>query len=320
MREEVFTYMSSNDLHMISAKIWKPENEESIIGILQIVHGMTEHKGRYEVFAKYLVERGFLVCMNDHAGHGESIEDLYGYMGGEHGHLFMVQDVRNLFLNIREEYKTVPYFLLGHSMGSFVARFYTEQFGDELQGVLYSGTGDKPAGLDFAILFSDAVIRVGGGKRPGKFFERLLLKAYNKRFEPTRTLSDWISRDEDMVDVYRKDKLCTFTFTYCGYRDLFILLREVSRRDWAENVPKKLPIFIFSGTEDPVGDFTEGVKNVYNSLLQAKCEDISLKLYEGGRHEMLNETNRLEVYEDIYRWLSMYKDTKKGNILEKQNS
>ena len=304
MIEETFEYMSSNDLHMISAKIWRPKHDKDIVGILQISHGMTEHKERYKEFAEYLVDRGFLVCMNDHAGHGESIKDMHGYMAEEHGHLYLVQDVRNLFLHIREIYTDVPYFLLGHSMGSFVSRFYTEQFGDELQGVLYSGTGHKPNFLEFIILFSNAMIKMSGGKTQGKVFEDMIFKLYNKNFQPIRTQSDWLSRDIERVDAYRNDKLCTFTFTYCAYRDLFMLLREVSRKAWAENTPKKLPIFIFSGAEDPVGNFSKGVTQVYNLLRQAGCENVSLKLYEGGRHEMLNEVNRLEVYEDIYNWVS----------------
>jgi alpha-beta hydrolase superfamily lysophospholipase len=314
MNEREITYPSSNGEHEISAVIWGESGGNK--AILQISHGMCEYMERYRGFAKYLAEKGFIVCINDHAGHGKSVKDVPGWFGETGGHGHIVNDMHSLYGILRKEYAGLPYFLLGHSMGSFATRVYCAKYGGGLDGIIYSGTGEATGELSLAIFLCKLMIKYKRGKKPGMIFAKRLDKKHNKRFYPKaceahktkqwKGGSHWLSRDTAAVKGFSENP-DSFIFTYGGYLDLFTMLREVSMKEWYEAVPKELPCLMFSGGDDPVGGFGKGVTGIYGKLLSAGLKDITLKLYPEGRHEMLNELNRAEVYEDIYNWMEAHR-------------
>lgn len=300
-RQEV-KYRASNDEHDIYGFIWKPERDYQIKGIVQIVHGMSEHSIRYEDFAEFLVNRGYAVCSNDHAGHGDSHSGLRGYLGKTDGYKHMVEDINTMGQLLRTDYENTPFIMLGHSLGSFLARYYCAVYGDNLDGIIYSGTGDSGTMARFALPLCGLLCKIKGEESTGTFFEKIINRMYNKNFQK-RTSSDWLSRDESQVDLFVQDEKCGFAFTYNGYMNLFALINAISEESWADSVPKRLPTYLFAGTDDPVGDCGRGVKSIRHKLETAGCTDVTMKLYPGGRHEMLNETNRQEVYEDTIAWI-----------------
>ncbi len=294
-------YRASNNEHDILGFIATPEQDVKIKAVVQIVHGMAEHSYRYLPFVEFLTANGYVVCANDHAGHGKSIHELRGYMGEYDGYKHMTEDVNTLRLLMIADYEDVPYVMLGHSMGSFLARYFCMLYGEELDGIIYSGTGE--ADVELAIPLCNLMIKMKGAKSQGRLFEKLLGSANNKRFKPSRTKYDWLSRDTEQVDLFINDELCGFPFTYGGYLDLFMLIKEITEPSWAHSVPKNLPTYLISGDQDPIGNFGIGVKEVYDKLKDSSCHNVSMKLFEGGRHEMLNEINREEVFLDIINWL-----------------
>ena len=301
MREIVFD--ASNGEHKIYAAVWEPTGEAK--GVLQIAHGMNEYAERYGEFAEFFAGKGFAVCANDHAGHGKSINKTRGYFGQKDGWRHMVDDMKKLYDLSSAEYRGLPYFILGHSMGSFLTRAYCAIYGSTLSGAVFSGTGDAPSILPLAILLSRAAVRFTGAEKEGYIFYRLTGKSYNDKFKPNRTGSDWLSRDHDKIYAFVNDSRSQFRFTNSGYGDLFAVLSYVSKKCWAESLPKQLPILFFSGSEDQLGNGGEGVFKVFKRLTAAGCSDVTLKLYGQGRHEMLNELNRAEVYADIYNWMAV---------------
>ena len=310
-----FRYAAANGEHHIQAALWAPESAAADAnsaarprGVLQISHGMHEYGGRYEEFAEFMTGRGYVVCVNDHAGHGDSYKspDMRGYFGARDGHLLLVRDMRRLMELVRAEYPGLPYFLLGHSMGSFLARNFCALYGDELDGAIFSGTGNAPPILPLGILLCKAQIRLLGGtyRSRGGAIYKMTRNAYLKRFVPIRTGSEWLTRDEKMAAETGSDPKKKFIFTASGNLDLFHMLQCVSSPRWAAKIPAKLPVLLFSGSDDPVGKYGKDVRTVFSWLVDAGCADVTMKIYEGGRHEMLNEINRAEVFEDVAKWIA----------------
>lgn len=285
----------------IHARLWRPDTMAR--AVLQIAHGMAEHIERYDEFARYLCQNGIAVTANDHAGHGKSIRDgrHMGYFSKQNGWTCLINDMRTLYTRVKDEYPGVPYILLGHSMGSFLARTYASRHGSDIDAFIFSGTAGKNPALPIAGLIAKVETALKGAMTPSKTLDRLSFGAYNKAFQPNRTDKDWLCSDEAQVDRYLADPLCGFTFTAGGFRDLYTGLGEVSHKDWAAKVPD-VPILMFAGDRDPVGANAKGVREVAQKLRQTGHR-VELHIYEGGRHEMLNETNRLEVYELVRRFI-----------------
>lgn len=305
IRREFF-YPSSNGGHDIFACTWSEKGREHFKGIVQIAHGMSEHIIRYESLAIYLVKQGYLVCGNDHRGHGQSVEseDDFGYFGDEDENWhFLIKDMYSLMKRVQKENEKTKYFLLGHSMGSFLARAFIAEYGEFLNGVILMGTSSGHRFIDAAIAIANESVRHRGGKTRGGYINKLMVDFFNVRCLPVKTAYDWISSDHKVVDAFMKDERCAFMFTYSGYRDLFNLLKSVNLKSWYDKVPKNLPIFLISGEEDPVGDYGRGVKKVYEHLLAHECKNVSIKVFKNMRHEIINEKGKCLAYREISQWL-----------------
>lgn len=300
--EKTHNFPSSDGRSTVHAVVYLPQGTPK--GILQISHGMAEHIGRYDEFAQYICKQGYIVCGSDHIGHGKtakSKEDL-GYLAPRDGFSFIVTDLHLLTIYMKGKFPGIPYFLLGHSMGSFAARIYVEKYGKELSGAIISGTGAGQPILPIAARTKKMAGSLGG-KTPSKILDKLDFGNFNAKVEHAKTLYDWLSRDELRVADYITDPLCGFVFSASAFGDLFCGMHEANRREWYEKVPKDLPILMISGDCDPVGDYGKGVRLVYEKLRSAGQRFVEINLYEGGRHEMLNEVNRDEVFCDITRFL-----------------
>lgn len=301
-----FTFKSVSALADIHAASYTPEDKSSVKAVVQVAHGMAEHLERYEDFAQVLCENGIALFINDHIGHGASVssKDELGYFGEKDGWKNFVEDGYQLMQIAKKEFPNVPYIFFGHSMGSFVARSFTAKYADELDGAVFCGTSGPNPAAPIAIKLANAVSKMKGTHYRSKFIDKLAFGTYNNKFEK-RTAFDWLSRDNFQVDKYIADDLCGFLFTANGYRDLFSLLNEVSKKSWAENFSKKLPVLIISGAMDPVGEYSKGVEKVYNSLKAAGKDNVTLHLYENGRHEILNESQLFdEVCSDLINWIN----------------
>ena len=301
---EAISYPSANGTDLVFAKLFLPADDD-IRAIVQVSHGMCEYIDRYADFARYLCEKGIMLCGNDHIGHRHSVktsEDL-GFFAHKEGWKHLISDVHTLTAMVRDRYPSTPYYLLGHSMGSFIVRCYLGRYGRELDGVIISGTGGPHSMVAAGEQLAAALCKTQGGHARSKLLDNLAFGSYNDCFE-RRTSKDWLSRERSIVDAYLADPHCMFRFTNSGFRDLFTLIGLANNSAWAASVPKVLPVLLLSGEQDPVGDFGRGVRKVARMLEDAGVEDVTLRLYQGGRHEMLQETNREQVYDDIYQWLS----------------
>ena len=303
-RTEHFYFASHAPGRQIHGVRWLPEGQPR--AVLQITHGMVEYIERYQDFAQWLNERGFLVTGHDHLGHGNSIRTKadYGYFADEDANGTVLADVHRLTQLTKESYPGLPYFLLGHSMGSFYARQYLCQYGEELDGAIIMGTGCQPRMLVRAgKLLTTLVAAVKGWHHRSKLVTNVAFGGYNKRFEPVRTPKDWLTRDEAIVDAYIADERSSFIFTLNAYHAMFSGIDRLYDKNLLDRMPKDLPVFFVAGEEDPVGDFGKGVRQAVQMCRDAGVQKVDLKLYPNDRHEILNELDRQQVYEDLLCWM-----------------
>ena len=297
-----FSYPSSDKIHTVHAREWVPEGRPR--GVVQIVHGVAEHIGRYDPVARFLASRGYLVCGEDHLGHGLTAGGKFGYFGPKNGWDLVARDVRRLRQLEGEKLPNLPYVILGHSMGSFLTRTYLIRWPGTVDAAVLSGTGQEPAAaVASGKALSGSLCRLKGPDHVSRLVNELSLGSYNKAFKPNRTSSDWLSRDEAAVDAYLADPLCTFLPTVSMFRDMMGGLQFIASRAKLAKMNKSTPIYLLSGDRDPVGSMGAGVWKVEGMLRSAGCQDVTVKLYPGGRHEMLNEINRQEVFNDLIAWI-----------------
>ena len=295
------TFLSADHKTEVHYERYIPEGNP--IAILQISHGMCEHMGRYETegFVEALTEQGIVVCGNDHLGHGRtaSTESELGFF---EDYRYLVEDLHTLNGILRKTYPRLPYVLFGHSMGSFVARAYMVTHSD-MDGVILCGpsAGNQPLGLAKALASMIAALR--GDHYRSKLLHALSFNGYNRAFASEKDGHAWLSAIPAVRTRYREDPLSGFTFTATGYRELFRLLAFVSSDTWATEVPLSLPVFLIAGDMDPVGEKGEGVKEVYTRLEDHELNELTYKLYQGGRHEIHNDVCRQEVMDDIVAWI-----------------
>lgn len=300
-----YTFPSHSGLCDIYAQSAAPIDYGSIKGVVQISHGMAEYSNRYARFALELCKEGYAVFISDHIGHGSSVtdNDMLGFFGETDGEEHFVEDLKTLTDIIKSEYPNLPFFMLGHGMGSLIARKYTAKYGYLLDGVIYSGTSGENPALGIGIQLANALIKQNGPMHRSEVLHAIAFGAYNRKTEK-RTENDWASRDEAEVDRYNADELCGYNYTVSGMKTLFNTLKQVSSKRWYNTIPLSMPIYLISGSMDPVGDYSKGVNEVYKKLKKSGHKNVSMKIYEGARHEILNEINRDEVYADIIAWLN----------------
>ena len=252
---------------------------------------------------------GYAIYANDHRGHGKtagSQKDI-GYFANENGWEKVVDDMHTLTGIIKKECPKKPFFLFGHSMGSFLSRHYAMHYAAELTGLVLSGTAGDPGALGkIGILVATIEAKIKGKKAKSNILTKLSFGAFNDAFKPNRTDYDWLSRDNAEVDKYISDPWCGAVCTAGFFCDLLGGIDYINKKKNIAKIPKNLPIYIFSGAKDPVGGNTKGVRQVYNALKDAGIGDVTFKFYEDGRHEMLNEINRKEVFNDVIAWMNKH--------------
>lgn len=300
-----YCFKSSDCKHDIYVREWLPE--VTPIGVLQIVHGVAEHISRYDEFARYMAEKGFVVSGNDHLGHGKSVqsEEELGYFGENGGWELVVGDVRKLYERLRDKYHNMPMFIFGHSMGSFITRTYITRYHDGPDGVILSGTGQQSGLiLSAGIMMAKREIRKHGADFHSEMLQKMAFGGYNKKIKDPISENAWLSRNEDNVRKYDADPLCGTVSTAALFRDMLTGIKYISSPRNIARVNKTLPILLVAGRDDPVGDYGKAVHKVYSAYLDAGIKDVTIKLYPDDRHEILNEPNKDQVMKDVSDWIS----------------
>jgi len=303
LRSEQWTLQAPDGVE-IHVYEWLPDADP--IGVVQIAHGMVEHGLRYQRFAEALTKEGIAVFANDHRGHGKTAKsgEERGHFADQNGWDIAIGDMKQLNDVIRSRFPKLPIILFGHSLGSFLSRRYAQLYGNSISALILSGTGGDPGFLgSLGLLVAKREIRKKGKRAKSDLMNKLIFGRYNKAFRPARTPFDWLSRDPSEVDQYIQDPDCGFLASTTFYADLIKGLKELDRPEWLNRMPKDLPVLFISGDQDPVGANGRGVKQVYRNFKKVGMTDVTCKLYEGGRHELLNETNRMEVMRDIVQWI-----------------
>ncbi len=295
-----YSFPSKTGITDIYVQSITPSDKSAVRGIISIVHGMAEHSNRYIAIAELLAQKGYAVFMHDHAGHGKSVDsdDDLGFFGEDDGYLKITADVKEVTDIAKKEFPDVPLIVWGHSMGSFVTRLFIAKYRDAADAAIICGTSGANPAAGAGILVAKGIAKLLGTRHRSDLLDSMAFGAYNKKFTGD-TGFEWLSVNKKNIDDYVKDDLCGYRFTSYGFKDLFSLLQSVSSKEWYEEVPKELPIYLIAGDMDPVGNYGKGVKEVYEKLQKSGHTDVNIKLYEGYRHEIHNEDIRNEVIEDI---------------------
>lgn len=281
----------------------------TIRGIVQIVHGIAEYVERYDHLAKALTEQGIMVVAEDHMGHGKSIggDGIPGYFSG--GWFAAVEDTYRLLTETMKEFPGVPYVLFGHSMGSFMTRTMLCMYPDcGITAVILSGTGwIGPALVNLGKFASSLVCEIAGDRNPSRLLHTLSFGSYNRKIRQPKSKYDWVTRDSSVVAAYSADPLCGYTLASAGLmRDMMTGIAYNQNSEHLARMNKDLPVWLIAGEADPVGDYGKGVLHTVEVFRKAGMEKVSVKLYPQCRHELHNELNRAEVYEDIIGWIKNY--------------
>jgi alpha-beta hydrolase superfamily lysophospholipase len=300
--QEIY-YPSKDGKTTIHAVIWRAEQPK---GIVQIVHGMSEYALRYQTFAKHLTDNGYIVCAEDHLGHGKSVTDdaNLGYFTEGDGRETILSDIRELKNIVCEKYPDLPYFILGHSMGSYFTRLYISKYHD-VNGAVIVGTGyESGIATSFGKTLTRLIATFKGWHYKSKLLNSLSFGVYNKKIQDRRTEYDWLSRNSENVDNYISDEQCGVMFTCSGFMGLFSVVSQACKNKTIKATPKNLPIFIASGKDDPVGGYSKGVIKLYDKYIANGIENVSMTIYDDARHEILNDYCAPQVYADVVDFLN----------------
>lgn len=311
MRKEHFFQKMSDDLEVSVYRFFPDENIKPK-AIVQLSHGMVEHVMRYEEFAKALTDAGYIFSAHDHRGHGSTAEHAvekgvgdFGVLAEKDGFNRVVDDVDEIILRASHDFPGLKVVLFGHSFGSFVSQSYIEKYASHISACILCGTrGPKPLEVVSGKILCQIVCKIYGRKHISKFINYITFGANNRRIKNPKTGSDWLTRDENVVKSYKHDKWCTFTPTAGFYEDMLYGLSQIHKKEFLSAIPKNLPVFLIAGDADPVGDYGKTVQLLYNIYKDNNMEDVTLKLYQDARHELLNEINKSEVTKDILNWIA----------------
>ncbi|WP_202708201.1 alpha/beta hydrolase [Sporosalibacterium faouarense] len=276
------------------------------IGVVQIAHGMTEHRKRYDEFARELCNAGYNVYINDHRGHGETAgsDKELGFFAADNGWDIVLSDMLILTERIKEDYSELPIYLFGHSMGSFLARTYITRYGDQIKGTIICGTGQLNLGLiNTVIPLAKLESKIRGNRSKNSAIEKILFMFHNNGIKPKRTKYDWLSRDSKVVDEYINDKYCGFSCTTSFYKDLLNGMKYIADIENYKTIPKDLSMLLISGEKDPVGNIGLGIEKIVENYKALRLKKVDYRIYSECRHEILNELNKEKVYEDVIKWL-----------------
>lgn len=304
VKVEEFYFDSRDRVTKVHAVKWIPDTEVKCV--LQIVHGMAEYIMRYDEFARFLASQGVLVTGCDNLGHGKTAatSDDLGYICEQDGETVLVRDVHRLKKMVQGENIGKPYFILGHSMGSFIVRNYLWRYGKGIQGALILSTGE-PAGIkvSMSMLLGRVIALFRGWKHRSDFINWLCFHNYNRRIDHPSSPNAWISTREKTVTDYDQNEKCGFHFTINAFYVLGRLVMQARKKENLAKIPKSLPVYFLAGLEDPVGNYGKGVSKAAEALKAEGLSHVDLKIYDGDRHELLNEENRYEIFEEIYQWI-----------------
>ena len=299
--QTVFQTMS--DGASLAVYTWLPEQQPK--AVLHIVHGMAEHALRYDDFAKTACKRGFAVVASDHRGHGKtgSKSGLMGYLADGDGFRRVVEDQKEINAEIQKQYPALPAIIIGHSFGSFVTQEYIERYGTTVKAAVLIGSAGPNPSVSVASLLASLNCVFKGRKSVAKFMNALVFGSYNNKIKNPHTAFDWLSRDATEVKKYIDDEYCGFVCTAGFFQDFIRGLKRLHTQEALKGIPADLPVLITAGSEDPVSNGGKTLKNLYRIYQDIGMQDVTLKLYENGRHEILNETNKEEVKADILGWI-----------------
>lgn len=303
MKIDQFNFKSHDMINNIHGKIYIPQ--ANIKGIIQIVHGMCEYSDRYDEFSKFLSLNGFIVIIQDNLGHGKSVNnpnDL-GYYFNVDGSTDMIEDIYTAYSIVKAKFNNLPYFVIGHGMGSFLVRSYISYYVKDVTGAILIGTGAKTnLAIKTDLFFVKAIRLLRGPRYRSKFLNKMILGNLNKKIDTPSQFS-WLSVNPENVAKYEKDPLCNFIFTTNGFITLLNSILRCEDIATINNIPIKFPILLMSGQEDPIGKYGKGVNKALKAYKDSGIIDVTLNLYEDDRHEILNEIDRAVIYTDIYNWI-----------------
>ncbi len=273
--------------------------------VILIVHGMAEHALRYDGFAKKACDLGFAVFSSDHRGHGKTARsktDL-GYLADKDGFFRVVEDQREIVDEIHKGYPNIPVIILGHSFGSFISQNYIENYSDTVSGCILSGSAGPNPSLAFGRFIVNIICLFSGRRKYSSFLDKMSFGSFNDSIENHKTEYDWLSRDEAEVQKYIDDEFCGFSCTSGFYQDLMRGLKKTHSVKEMARIPEKFPVLMISGDSDPVSNNGKSLKKLFEIYKNNSLQDVKIKLYEGARHEILNEVNKEEVINDIFAWI-----------------
>jgi len=305
MQKNEFYYMSKDGKTQIHAVEWLPDEEPK--AILQIAHGVTEYILRYEELARFLTEKGIAVVGNDHLGHGKSISENAEpmYFGPEGSWNWVVDDIRTYMDLTKNKYPNIPYYLLGFSLGSFVARTFLIKYTEKLDGAIIIGTGQTPSfQIALAKFMANKEAKKVGEEHTSPTIRKLTFETYNRIFAPNRTKFDWLCSSEKSIDEYIKDPMRGGDMSAGLFREMLSGMAFSAKQDNINKIDKQLPILFLSGDKDPVGEKGKGVKRVYNCFKKAGIKNVEMKLYSGLRHDILHEECRQDIFNDILKFIN----------------
>lgn len=303
---ELFTLPSCDKKSTLHGVLWLPQGDAR--GIVQIAHGMIEYVERYDAFARALTAQGFIVLGHDHIGHGDSVANASdrGHLGDEDGFSSLIGDIGVVRAYAQSRFASLPYFLLGHSMGSYAVRHYITRHADGLHGALILGTGNQGKGLLHAGHFlASCFAKIFGATHRSRLLHYLALGSLNRPFAKEGE-NAFLTRDVDIVRAYNNEPRCTFYFTDASYRSMFSAMLDLHDAARLAQIPKTLPLLVASGACDPLGRMGKDVQRLALTYRSLGIQDVTLTLYDNDRHELLNELDRETVYADIARWLNAH--------------
>ncbi len=292
--------------HKLFYTLFEPENQP-VKATLLVLHGMQEHCGRYADFARFMNRNGFAVLTYDHTGHGKtarSNEDL-GFFLGKNPREQVVIDAENMAAYLEHKFPAVPHFVLGHSMGSFITRCLLQVSHQQFDGAIIVGTGGKIKGIKIGKAIISVLNKIAP-RYKSSFINNAFAKVSNSKFkkEENYNNTNWLSVNKENRQAFLDDGLCGVPFSYNGFHTLISLNIDATKRDWAKGIMRKFPMLFLSGEDDPIGDFSKGVLQTVGNLKKDGFQDVSVKIYPGMRHEILNETIKEEVFNDVVNWIS----------------